>query len=191
NNSFTQGAWNLAVSTGGDPTGTFVRYTVSTSRSAPDFPALAVNTDKVVLTANAFRGNSFQGTEFVVLRKSQLVAGTSAASSYFGPPQGLFTIQPGQALSTCAIAGCPLYMASVAFNSASSLQVWRLTGVPGVGAGVTISKASTSITSLTSPPDAQQLGTSKLIQTNDNRLLEATYRGDGTGGTLWVTGNSA
>ena len=131
NNPFNAGAWNLAVSKTDDPTGAFVVYTISTSKSAPDFPALAINDDKVVLTANAFRANSFQGTEFVVINKSQLVAGTNAAMTYFGPPQGLFTIQPGHALTACVIAGCPLYMASVAFNSASSIQVWRVTGVPG------------------------------------------------------------
>ena len=167
-------------------------YTISTSKSAPDFPALAINDDKVVLTANAFRGNSFQGTEFVVVNKSQLVAGTNAAVTYFGPPQGLFTIQPGHALTACAIAGCPLYMASVAFNSASSIQVWKLTGAPGVGGGLSVATASgIPIGSLTSPPDAKQLGTSTLIATNDNRLLEATYRGDLNGGTLWVAANSA
>src|SRR5437762_6502812 len=66
-----------------------------------------------------------------------------------------------------------------------------VTGTPGVGSGVSVATASVSIGSLTSPPDAQQLGTSTLIATNDNRLLEATYRGDAAGGTLWVSANSA
>ena len=192
NNSFTQGAWNLAVSKTGDPTGAFVTYTISTSKSAPDFPALALNDDKVVLTANAFRANSFLGTEFVVINKSELLAGGSAHSSYFGPPQGLFTIQPGHARSPCAISGCPLYMAAVAFNSASSIKIWKVQGVPGVGTGVMLFTVSgISISSLTSSPDAKQLGTSTLIATNDNRLLEATYRGDASGGALWVPANSA
>jgi hypothetical protein len=191
NSSFTAGAWRLAVSRTADPRGTYVVYTVSTSQSAPDFPALAINGDKVVLTANAFRANSYLGTEFVVLNKSQLVAGVGAAVSYFAPPQGRFTIQPGHALTSCAIAGCPLYMASVAFNSTSTIQVWRLNGVPGVGSGVSVSSVSVPIATLTSPPDAKQPGTSTLIATNDNRLLEASYRGSATGGALWVAGNSA
>jgi hypothetical protein len=188
NNSFTQGAWNLAVSTSGDPTGTFVRYTISTSRSAPDFPALAVNDDKIVLTANAFRANSFLGTEFLVINKANLVAGVSASASYFAPPQGLFTIQPAHALSTTCInaSNCPLYMASVAFNSATSIQFWAVNGVPGVST-VTRSTVTLSIGTLTSPPDAKQYGTSTLIATNDNRLLEASYRD----GILWVAANSA
>jgi hypothetical protein len=195
NNSFTAGAWNLAVSKTADPTGVFVVYTISTTKSAPDFPALAINDDKVVLTANAFRGNNYRGTEFVVINKSQVVAALPAATRYFGPPQGLFTIQPGHALTGCAlVADCPLYMASVAFNSASSIQLWRVTGIPGVGSGVSVATTSgIPIGSLTSPPDAQQHGTSTLIATNDNRLLEATYRDDATGGAgaLWVSANSA
>lgn len=192
NNSFTAGAWLLAVSKTSDPTGQFVVYQVSSSKSAPDFPALAVNADKVVLTANAFRGNSYSGTEFVVLNKAQLVAGVAAAYKYFGPPQGLFTIQPGHSLTACAITGCPIYMAAVAYNSASTAQLWRITGVPGVGSGVGVAIASgISIGTLTSPPDAKQLGTTTLIATNDNRLLEATYRGDALGGALWVAATSA
>lgn len=183
NKSFTAGAWRLAVSTTSDPTGTFVRYTVSTSKSAPDFPALGVSDDKVVLTANAFRANSFLGTEFLVINKTNLIAGTNAASSYFAPPQGLFTIQPAHSLSSTTT----LYMAAVAYNSATSIRIWSVNGVPGVGTGVTRSTVDRSITSLISPPDAQQAGTSTLIQTNDNRLLDAVYRD----AKLWVAANSA
>jgi len=181
NTSFTAGAWRLAVSTTSDPL-SFVRYTASTSKSAPDFPALGVSTDKVILTANAFRGNSFLGTEFLVINKANLTAGTSAASRYFAPPQGLFTIQPAQSLSSTTT----LYMAAVAYNAATSIRVWSVNGVPGVSS-VTLSTVSFPITSLTTPPNAQQAGTTTLIQTNDNRLLDAVYRT----GVLWVSANSA
>ncbi len=189
NTSFTAGAWRLAVSINQDPL-TFVRYTASTSSSAPDFPAVGINDDKLVLTANAFLANSFLGTEFLVLNKANLVSGTSAAYTYFAPPQGLFTIQPAHSLSsTCSgtPSVCTLYMAAVAYNSATSIRVWSVKGVPGVDAGSTVSTVNFSISSLTSPPDAKQLGTSTLIQTNDNRLLDAVYRN----GALWVSANSA
>jgi hypothetical protein len=189
NNSFTAGAWRLAVSTTADPI-SFVLYTASTSKSAPDFPALGINDDKVVLTANAFRANSFLGTEILVINKANLVAGTSAASAYYAPPQGLFTIQPAHSLSsTCSgtPSVCTLYMASVAYNSATSIQVWSVKGVPGTGAGVTLSTANFSIATLSTPPDAKQSGSSTLIQTNDNRLLDAVYRD----GKFWVSASSA
>jgi hypothetical protein len=187
NTPFTAGAWRLAVSTDDTPT-TFVRYTAATSRSAPDFPALGINDDKVVLTANAFRANSFLGTEFLVINKANLLNGQNAASAYYGPPQGLFTIQPAHSLSpTCSGGVCTLYMAGVAFNSATSIRVWSLRGVPGVGTGVTVATKDLAISSLTSPPDAAQKGSSVLIQTNDNRLLDAAYEN----GALWVSANSA
>lgn len=182
NTSFTAGAWRLAVSTTADPF-SFVRYTASTRKSAPDFPAVGISDDKVVLTANAFRGNSFLGTEFLVINKANLTAGTSAASSYFAPPQGLFTIQPAHSLSSTTT----LYMGAVAYNSATSIRVWSVNGVPGTVTPVTLSTVNFSINSLTSPPDAQQAGTSTLIQTNDNRVLDAVYRN----GALWVSANSA
>ena len=185
NSSFTSGAWRLAVSKTSDPL-SFVRYTISTSKSAPDFPALGVSSDKVILTANAFRGNSFLGTEFLVINKANLTAGTSAASKYYAPPQGLFTIQPAQSLPSTATSTATLYMAAVAYNSATSLRIWKVNGVPGVSS-VTLSTANFTITSLISPPDASQAGTSTLIQTNDNRLLDAVYRD----GKLWVAANSA
>jgi hypothetical protein len=183
NNSFTAGAWRLAVSTSSDPSGTFVLYTASTTKSAPDFPALGISDDKVVLTANAFRGNNFLGTEFIVIDKAGLVAGGSAHSAFFGPPQGLFTIQPAHSLTSTST----LYMASVAFNSATSLRVWSVRGVPGVGAGVTITSSNFAINSLTSPPNALQSGTNTTIETNDNRLLDAAY----ANGALWLAGTSA
>jgi len=102
NNSFTAGAWRLAVSATADPTGLFVRYTASTGKSAPDFPAVGISNDKVVRAANAFRGNSFLGTELLAINKADLVAGTSAAATYFLPPQGLFTIQPALELPDAA-----------------------------------------------------------------------------------------
>ncbi len=192
NNSFTAGAWRLAVSIDQNPL-TFVRWIASTSKSAPDFPAVGINDDKVVLTANAFRANSFLGTEFLVINKAHLLnnGATSAASTYFPPSQGLFTIQPAHSLSgTCNSSAppvCTLYMAAVAYNSATSIRVWSLRGVPGVDAGVTFTTTTFSISSLTSPPDAKQKGTTVLVQTNDNRLLDAVYRN----GVLWVSGNSA
>ena len=178
------GTWKLAVSTSSDPTGTYAIYTIaSKSGTFPDFPAVGISDDRVVLTANAFTFSGFfQGTEFVVLNKTQLTAGTTVNGQFFGPPQGLFTIQPAHSLSPTST----LYMAAVAFNSATSIRIWSVNGVPGVSS-VTVSTVNRSIATLSSPPDAKQRDTSALIETNDNRLLDAAYRS----GSLWVSANSA
>jgi hypothetical protein len=180
------GTWRLAVSTTSDPTGTFVRYTLpSANGTLPDFPALGFNDDNVVVTANAFglRNGRFVGTEFWVLNKAQLVAGVGVTGTFFSPPQGLFTIQPAYSLS----ASSTLFMAAVQFGKATSVRIWSVTGVPGLGSGVHTTTTNRSIGSLSIPPDARQLGTSFLIQTNDNSLLDAVYRS----GALWLTANAA
>lgn len=56
---------------------------------------------------------------------------------------------------------------------------------------MTISTANLGISTLSSPPDAKQLGSSVLIQTNDNRLLDAVYRNVNGTGVLWVSANAA
>ncbi|MDE2059477.1 MAG: hypothetical protein KGJ27_07115 [candidate division NC10 bacterium] len=185
NSSFTAGAWLLAVSGSSDPyPATFTIYQFPTNNSAPDFPALGVSSDKVVLTANAFHGNSFVGTEFLVYNKADLTVGTKPARyTYYSPPQGLFTIQPAQSLSPTST----LYMAAVAYNSATSIQLWSVDGAPGGSPPVSLSTKTLSINSLISPPGAQQYGTRQLITTNDNRLLDAVF----SGGNLWVSANSA
>jgi hypothetical protein len=122
-----------------------------------------------------------------VLNKADLVAGATAHAQFFGPPQGLFTIQPATTLPSTTGSTTTLYMAAVAFNSSSTMRVWSLTGVPGVGNGVQVNTTTLQIPTLSSPPDAQQAGTANLIVTNDNSLLEVVVRN----GALWVAANSA
>lgn len=174
--------WLLAVSTTSDPTGAFVLYSFLTPGSLPDFPNMGISDDKVVLTANAFAcnpncGGPFQGTEFLVFNKADLVAGVAAATNFFAPPQGLFTLRAAQNLS----ANTTLFMVS---HGGNFLRIWSVTGVPGIGPGATFTTVDRPILAMTIPPDAQQLGGLPLIATNDNRLLEAVFRD----GSLWTTG---
>lgn len=55
--------------------------------------------------------------------------------------------------------------------------------VSGGGGGVVSSFVSRAISALSSPPDAQQSGGAPLIATNDNRLLDASFRN----GSLFTT----
>ncbi len=72
-------------------------------------------------------------------------------------------------------------------------HIWTINGVPGVS--TLHSTLQTQVTPLaigtiSIPPDAQQQGTSVLIDTNDDSLLDAVFR-DGTPGSLWVSANNA
>src|SRR5262249_44008792 len=149
------GAWHLAVSTSDDPTGDFAIYTISSaSGTFPDFTAMGMSDDKVVLSGNAFRTRGpgqFTGTEYAVLSKADLVAAGPAHSQFFGPPQGLFTIQPATTLPSTTGSTTTLYMAAVVSNSSTTMLVWSLTGVPGVGNGVQVSTTTLQIPTLSSP----------------------------------------
>ena len=185
------GAWHLAVSTSNDPTGTYAVYTIpSQNGTYPDFTAMGMSDDKVVLSGNAFEtsgAQNFKGTEYVVLNKAELVAGGTVHGTFHKPPQGLFTIQPAHTLPSTTGSTTTLYMASVAFNRATKVRVWSLTGVPGVGHGVTVKTKDLNIPLLTSPPNAEQAGSDNLIVTNDSSVLDAVVRD----GSLWLAANSA
>jgi len=184
----TFGTWRLAVSTSDDPTDPFVLYTFPTPGAMPDFPALGINDDKVILTGNAFActticGNTFLGTMFIVWNKANLVAGGTVSANFFPPPQGLFSIQPAHSLPSTTT----LFMAAVKFGKAKKVRIWSVTGVPGVGGGATFTSVDLRIATLGIPPDAVQMGTSDLVATNDSNLLDAVFRD----GSLWLTANTA
>jgi hypothetical protein len=184
--------WNLAVSQTDDPTGSWWIYIIPTANlgSFPDFPKMGYSADKVVITGDAFSGNTFMGTEFVVFNKSELTSGSDTHMNFFTPDQGDFAIEPAQHLDPVGAASNDgtLFMASVADPSANSIEVWRVTGVPTGTAAASFSRASLPINSLSTPPNAAQAGTSKLVDTNDNALLDAVFR-DGSPGSLWVSAN--
>lgn len=104
-----------------------------------------MNGNKIVLTGDAFStvqrrfttSYKFQGTEFVVLNKSEVLSppGTAIHETLFPPAQGDFAIEPAQHLATIGTGTSNpdnLYMASVnsAASSTAILNVWNVTGVP-------------------------------------------------------------
>ena len=197
NKSGTPGGWNLAVSASSDPTGAFYLYQFSTGKSFPDFPKMGVNYDKVVLSGDIFSGNNFLGTEFLVLNKSELINGQTVSVDTYPAPQGDFAIEPAIDLTENTTSDT-MYMAAVNYASATSVEVWTVTGVPGVGGGSSATETSLPFSSaaytgpatpstLSTPPNAVQCNSSTTVATNDNALLDAVYRN----GSLWVSANDA
>lgn len=202
-------SWNLLFSLGSDPaTSTWVCLIIPTSTirnpdgttgNFPDFPKIGINSDKVVLTGDAFsqnrRGYKFQGTEFVVINKSDLLNLTVSASgtvsgtiniALLAPNQGDFAIEPAFQINSTSDS---LYMAAVnsGVASTSNLDIWTITGLPG--AGLQKAVAHLAIDTISYPPNALQLGTTTQIDTNDDSLLDAFLREDS--GSLWVSANDA
>jgi hypothetical protein len=198
-------SWNLLFSTSNDPTlpawycliipTSSIRNPDGRTGNFPDFPKIGINSDKVVLTGDAFtlitrrfsQTYKFEGTEFVVINKNRLFSGTVAAT-LFAPNQRDFAIEPAQQLDSTSET---LYMAAVNSTATSTLaiDVWAITGVPG-GPTLRTKISSLPIATLSIPPNAQQSGTTMLIDTNDDSLLDAVFR-DGSPGSLWVSANDA
>ena len=208
--------WNLAVSVTNDPAGSYYFYHFSTAAvtnpdgsvgNFPDFPKIGFNGDKIVLTGNAFStvqkglrtSYKFQGSEFIALNKDEIENGGPTCATFFPPPQGAAAIEPALQLpatsTTTSSNPDNLYMAAVnsSVSSTSTLDVWTVTGLPTYNGsscpGNFIATVTPlSIGAISTPANAQQLGTSVLIDTNDDSLLDAVFR-DGSPGSLWVSAN--
>jgi hypothetical protein len=197
-------SWNLLFSSSSDPTTSTwsclviptsnMRNPDGTTGNFPDFPKIGINSNKVVLTGDAFspsgQSYKFQGTEFVVINKNLLLSGT-ADVALFAPNQGYFAIEPAQDLTPNSTTDA-IYLAAVnsAVTSTSTIRVWTVQGVPGDSSNPlqTPQVTTLSIATISYPPNAQQQGTGALIDTNDDSLLDAVFR-DGTPGSLWVSAN--
>jgi hypothetical protein len=77
--------WNcIAVSTTGDPTGTYYRYAFSTGVNFPDYPKYGVWTDAYVITTREFGPTVEYGIGVYALEKNKMVNGEPArAVSFF------------------------------------------------------------------------------------------------------------
>src|SRR5581483_3502072 len=144
-----------------------------------------MSSDKVILTGDGYsqigtNSYKFQGSEFIVLDKNALVSGASqVAGTLFPPNQGDVAIEPAQQINSTTNT---LYMAAVnsGLASTSTLDVWTVTGSPATGS-VQAQVTALPIGPLSIPPNAQQAGTSVLLDT--------VYR-QGSG-SLWVSANDA
>ena len=72
----------VAISTSGDPTGSYFRYSFSTGSRFPDYPKIGIWSDGYYLTTNDFSGNTttFLGPTLHVLNRTAMLAGPSSSS---------------------------------------------------------------------------------------------------------------
>lgn len=196
------GFFNLAVSKDSNPLDGFNTYSIETPGDFPDQPSLGFNDDKVVTGGNSFSCNPncntgpFEGNEFLVWNKSELLAGDATIDTDFFPPgedNTDFPIIPAKSRSSTST----LWMLS-AFGTEPNppspptvldeLDIWSLTGVPGVGMGTSAADTIATITDFTDPPSAtQKNGGGNTINTGDQRLLDVVFRD----GILWGSNTDA
>lgn len=125
NNSFSQNALCVAVSTTSDATGTYHLYSFSYANVLPDYPKVGVWPDAYYVTTDSFpNGGFFSGAETCALDRSKMLAGTAATSVCFQRNASDFALLPADLDgSTPPPAGAPNYQMDL--RSATSLNFYK------------------------------------------------------------------
>jgi len=180
------GLWWLGVSQPSDPFHWTLYCFEGVAGTFPDFDALGISDDKVVLTANAFASNNnFVAAEALVLSKAELEAHMPSLDAALFASGAFFTVQPAHSLSP---TGGPLYLASADPEFSKVYHVFSIVGTPPGEIKISLTDVPLDLVNvgpLHSPPNAAQAGTSAPIDTNDNRALDVVYRD----GRIWVVAN--
>jgi hypothetical protein len=179
----------VAVSTSGDPTGSYYRYYFQfKSVVIYDYPKLGVWTDAYYLTANRF-GSSFQGASAIALERDKMLNGQPARFVEFQTSMAYASLLPadidGAALPP---GGSPNYMLAL---GSTSLQLWRFKvnwsqpGASTFNGPLNINIAAYNALCLSTRSCIEQPGTSvKLDGIGDRLMHRLVYRNFGTHETL-------
>ncbi|HEV8186794.1 MAG TPA: hypothetical protein VGP83_03535 [Pyrinomonadaceae bacterium] len=123
----------VAVSTSGDPTGTYNRYSYSYDRSFNDYPKMGVWPDAYYITYNMFRnGRSFTGNTVCAFERAQMLAGGAARQACVNTTGG-HSLEPSDLEGTTVPpAGSPNLLMSL---TSTAVQFWRFSVNWGTGTG--------------------------------------------------------
>ena len=113
----------IAISTSGDPTGTYYRYSFPRSLF-PDYPKLGLWPDAYYMSTNDFSGNTFAGGTTWAFDRAKMLAGTPATAQLFH----LSSLYGGLLPATLdgknpPPAGSPNYFVSL--GTSASLFLWQ------------------------------------------------------------------
>ena len=188
----------IAISTSSNPAGTWHMYSISVDASLNnwlDFPNVGFNNRWVAITGNIFSAvnDTPKGAEVFVIDYNAMVAGTGAPYTSFQQANS-FSICPALTYDSLE---ANLYAGEIYNNANGRLQLWKISGTTSspsmsqVGwptsstAWCSSSYANNPYTSSTPPGSdfAPQLGTTRKLQTNDDRINNFVFRN----GTLWTS----
>lgn len=189
----------IAASDDADPNGTWYyqamdsETTIGGVATWADYPGLAVDEEAIYLTANMFEygGGDFRGTRLWIVNKDQFYAGGQATISLHDPggtpgPE-LFTLQPAQILDATGLdSSIGTFFVQFGWydggsNNGQDSEVFSVFRVDNpLTATPSFSQELILLGSIHNEdvelPDAPQLGSTSLIQTNDWRTLQAVWR---------------
>lgn len=198
----TDNSVRLAFSATSDPLTWYVFEIFAPKGDFPDQPTIGVSDDKVAVSANLYGCNMscFVGDEYWIVNKSELLACTVQQCTGVNVDQyltssSLWSVHPAHSLSSTST----LYLATDAAPPpvppappcSTSLLLLAVTGVPGVLTGgilgTSVSQYPLPIDCITSPPNAQQKGSTILVDTADFRAQDVEWYQ----GALWFAANDA
>ncbi|CAG0937081.1 Xanthomonalisin [Thermoflexales bacterium] len=114
----------VAISTTGDPTGSYYRYFFQFSTSIfYDYPKLGVWTDGYYLSDNRFGTVSFQGASAIALERDKMLLGQAARYVEFKTSTSYGTLLPADLDgSTLPPTGSPAFFAEI---GSTALRLWK------------------------------------------------------------------
>jgi hypothetical protein len=181
----------VAVSTSGDPTGSYNRYSFAYGTDFPDYPKLGVWPDGYYTTYNIFaNGTTFTGPEACALDRTKMLAGQGASQQCFKLSSSYGSLLPS-ALDgpTLPPAGSPNFLLSFDTNS---LLLWKFHVDWTTPGNSTLSGPTTIATASFSPACGggvciPQSGTSQPLDSLGDRLMyRLAYRNFGNHESLVV-----
>ncbi|MDT7891323.1 MAG: hypothetical protein RQ952_01125 [Thermoproteota archaeon] len=181
---FNAGIVKIAVSKTSDPTGDWYIYSLNDEQGrCTDYPILGLSSDKVAITSNIFDNCSISNPSYLwvrlwILDKNQLINGYSSLSIYTTTYSNYFSIYPAKSLGGTST----LYMVSTGSGDTSTVVYFVVDGNPSSN-NVQISIYYLSVRYIASPLNAPQRGTLATINTDDARVLDATWYQN----KLWFT----
>ncbi|MDA4126930.1 MAG: hypothetical protein OK452_06985 [Thaumarchaeota archaeon] len=172
-----------AVSSTNDPTGSWTGWCFHQANGyLPDQPILGIDYFDVILSSNDFMGSTFQGAQYWVLSKADMLLLNPLHFFVSTVLPSDFSIHPVDSLSSSSIE----YMVeSCPTSSCTTITLFTLTGVPP-----TVPSVSTTTFTIATPhvpPSSPQQGTSTLVDSGDTRIQDAKW----SFGLLWASFNDA
>ena len=178
----------VAVSTTGDPTGTYYRYSFSYGNQFPDYPKMGVWPDAYYITFNMFNsgGNTFLGGKACAYDRSRMLTGASATQQCFDLGTTYGGLLPSDLDgSRSAPAGSPNYIVADGAGS-NQLAYWSFHTDWTSPANTTLTGPTTLATAAFTPPCngggtcVPQSGTSQKLDTlGDRHMYRLAYRNFG------------
>lgn len=180
----------VAVSTTGDPTGTYHRYAYSYATDFNDFPKMGVWPDGYYITYNMFRrGRTFSGNRVCALERDKMLTGASARQACASTSSSYHSLLPADVEGpTPPAAGTTLPLLSI---NSSQLLYWKFavnwTAGTGTLSGPTVLPAATFSRACSGGTCIPQQGSTRTLDSLADRLnYRLSYRKFATHESLLV-----